>query len=135
MSCSTVPATIQDMSEVLCNTLSPAFMPHPSVSDWRKIVAGHKGLWHVPHCLGAVDAKLLEVSHKNENDIVLMASCDAKLNFTIINDENYCSLEGVTVCAPKRQVPRDWLSSTQQLLSGCPATVELRESLKSILSR
>lgn len=82
MGCSTVRCIVQETSEVLWNTLSVAFMPQPSVDDWRNIVSGYQELWHVPHCLGAVDAKLLDVSYKSENDIVLMASCDAQLNFT-----------------------------------------------------
>ncbi|EDW03847.1 uncharacterized protein LOC6562240 [Drosophila grimshawi] len=85
MGSSTVRAIIQETVEVLWNTLAPAFLPQPAVDDWQRIVAGYQAEWQVPHCLGAVDATLLDISYKSENDIVLLASCDADLNFISID--------------------------------------------------
>ncbi|XP_030555482.1 uncharacterized protein LOC115758842 [Drosophila novamexicana] len=82
MGSSTVRCIVQETSEVLWNTLAPAFLPQPNVEDWSNIVAGYQEAWQVPHCLGAVDAKLLDISYKSENDMILLASCDANLNFT-----------------------------------------------------
>ncbi|XP_034473575.1 uncharacterized protein LOC117780980 [Drosophila innubila] len=82
MGSSTVRAVVPETSEVLWNTLEPAFMPQP---NWSNIVEGYQQTWEVPHCLGAVDAKLLDVDYKGANDIILLASCDTNLNFTCID--------------------------------------------------
>ncbi|KAM8716111.1 hypothetical protein ACLKA7_003059 [Drosophila subpalustris] len=85
MGSSTVRAIVQETSEVLWNSLEPAFMPQPKALNWSKIAEGYQRTWQVPHCLGAVDAKLLDVDYKGESDIILLASCDTNLDFTCID--------------------------------------------------
>lgn len=76
---------MQETCELLWNTLAPAFLPPPNAEDWRNIALGYQRTWQWPHCLGAVDVRLLNIDYKDENDIALLASCDAHLNFHCVD--------------------------------------------------
>lgn len=46
---------------------------------------GYQRTWQWPHCLGAVDVRVLNIDFKDENGIILLASCDAQLNFNCVD--------------------------------------------------
>lgn len=82
---STIRGIVQETCELLWNILAPAFLPPPNADDWRNIAMGYQRTWQLPHCLGAVDARLLNIDYKDEYGIILLASCDAQLNFNCVD--------------------------------------------------
>ncbi|XP_022214799.2 uncharacterized protein LOC111069182 [Drosophila obscura] len=83
---STVRAIIRETCDVLWTTLSRTFMYQPKAEEeLRAIVRGYQDKFQVPHCLGAVDAKRLEISFKGKENLVLLAACDKNLIFNRID--------------------------------------------------
>ncbi|XP_030383296.1 uncharacterized protein LOC115630780 [Scaptodrosophila lebanonensis] len=82
---STVRAIVQETCDLLWNILAPAFLPQPNEQAYTNIAENYEQMWHVPHCLGAVDCKLVDLSYRGQKEIVLLASCDTNLAFTSID--------------------------------------------------
>ncbi|XP_034666863.1 uncharacterized protein LOC117900564 [Drosophila subobscura] len=82
---STVRAIVRETCDVLWTTLSPTWMAQPKEEELRAIVRGYQDKFQVPHCLGAVDAKRLEIAFKGKENLVLLAACDKNLIFNRID--------------------------------------------------
>ena len=68
----------------------------PPLSAWKNVSAGFEQRWNFPNALGAIDRKYvitqalpnsssLYFNYKKTFSIVLMAVCDAKYKFTLVD--------------------------------------------------
>ncbi|GLV33182.1 uncharacterized protein CBL_10529 [Carabus blaptoides fortunei] len=98
----TVSIVIRETCTAICEVLFPIYLPTPSVNDFCKIEEGFRHSWQFPICVGALDGKHINIrvpkmsgseffNYKKTFSIVLMASCDADLNFTMIDIGAYGS--------------------------------------------
>ena len=77
--------------------LAETYLKAPtSAADWKAIASEMFGEWNVPHCLGALDGKHVMIEcptrggyqfyiYKGFHSIVLLAMCDAKYCFTLVD--------------------------------------------------
>ena len=74
--------------------------PPSSPDDWREISRGFEDLWNLPHCVGAIDGKHVNMKCPNNSgslyynykgffSLVLMAICDSHYNFTLVDIGDY----------------------------------------------
>ena len=74
--------------------------PPSSPDDWREISRGFEDLWNLPHCVGAIDEKHVNMKCPNNSgslyynykgffSLVLMAICDSHYNFTLVDIGDY----------------------------------------------
>ena len=99
----TVSRIISETSEAIVKVLQPIYMSPPSSSDdWKKIAAEFEEIWQFPHVLGAIDGKHVQIeapahsgtlyhNYKGFFSIVLLAICDAKYNFILVDVGQYGS--------------------------------------------
>ena len=76
--------------------------PTENEEQWKKISQDFEGMWQFPHVIGAIDGKHVVIeapakpgtlyhNYKGTFSIVLLAICDAKYNFTLIDVGQYGS--------------------------------------------
>lgn len=76
--------------------------PPCSPDDWQAISKDFEEVWNLPHCVGAIDGKHVNVqcpnnsgslfyNYKGSFSFVLMAICDAHYNFTLVDIGDYGS--------------------------------------------
>lgn len=94
---------IKEKAKAIWDTLADTYLKPPSCeTDWLKISDGFYSAWTFPNCLGAIDEKHIQIqaplrsgslyfNYKKTFSIVLMACCDAKYNFTLIDIGAYGS--------------------------------------------
>ena len=74
--------------------------PPSSPDDWREISRGFEDLWNLPHCVGAIDGKHVNMKCPNNSgslyynykgffSLVLMTICDSHYNFTLVDIGDY----------------------------------------------
>ena len=97
----TVSTIIQETCEAMWIALSQDFVIAPqSEQDWKEISAKFYEEWDFPNCLGALDGKHVAIecpgfsgseyyNYKGFFSIVLMAICDARYCFTIVDIGNF----------------------------------------------
>ena len=93
----TVSNILKEVCSSIYDDLYPIYMKPPSTeAEWRHIADDFKLLWDLPHCIGAIDGKHIGIdcpkksgsnyhNYKGFFSIVLLAVCDARYNFTLID--------------------------------------------------
>ena len=94
---------LKEVCDVLYKLLAPTYLRPPSMEEeWKQIISEFLELWNMPHVIGAIDGKHVAMEcTKNTGSIyhnykgffsqVLLAVCDAKYNFTLIDVGQYGS--------------------------------------------
>lgn len=105
----TVSHIIQEILNAIWLALKDKFVSPPqSASDWKNISRDFESIWHLPHCMGAIDGKHIAMqcpkntgslyyNYQGWFSIVLMAVCDASYNFTLVDIGQYGSTNDSSV--------------------------------------
>lgn len=99
----TVHKIIHETCEAIWDILNPQYLKSPETEqDWLNIVTGFEKKWNIPHCLGALDGKHVNIqapaksgsifyNYKKTFSIVLLAACDYRYRFTMVDIGAYGS--------------------------------------------
>lgn len=93
---STAYKLIKEVCNVLVIILQPLYVKSPTMEEFRNIAEGFYKRWNFPNCLGAVDGKHVTIqappnsgstyyNYKKTFSIALMAACDYKYCFTLVD--------------------------------------------------
>ena len=94
---STITNILRETCGEIWNMLSPIYLKAPSsTEDWRAIAEQFDERWNFPGCIGALDGKHIGIecprnmgsafyNYKNFHSVVLLAMCDAKYSFTMVD--------------------------------------------------
>ena len=94
---------VSETSKAIIQVLLQDYMsPTETEDQWKNIARDFDGLWQFPHVVGAIDGKYVMTeapaksgtlyhNHKGTFSIVLLAVCDAKYNFTLVDVGQYGS--------------------------------------------
>lgn len=93
---STVGAIIKETCDVLWKVLQPIVLKPPNRECWEAIADDFLNLWNCPNCIGAMDGKHIAIkappnsgsyfyNYKHFFSIVLLATCDAKYRFVLVD--------------------------------------------------
>ena len=92
---STVSNIVRETCDGIWQTLQKTYMKCPqNLQDWLKIANEFIKEWNFPNCLGAVDGKHVCIEcprgagstlYKHFHSVVLMAVCDAKYCFSLVD--------------------------------------------------
>lgn len=100
---STVHYIIKETAQATWDALADDYLKPPSCKeDWLHIAEEFYDMWNFPYCIAAIDGKHIQIqappksgsmyfNYKKTFSIVLMACCDAKYNFTLIDIGAYGS--------------------------------------------
>ncbi|XP_068739097.1 putative nuclease HARBI1 [Montipora capricornis] len=100
---------IQETSYAIWLLLEVKYVSPPnSASDWKNISKDFESIWHLAHCIGAIDGKHIAIrcpgnsgslyyNYKGWLSIVLLAVCDASYNFTLVDIGPYGSTNDSSV--------------------------------------
>lgn len=91
---------ILETCESLWVILMPLYLKFPTEEDWLKIAADFRDKLNFPHCVGALDAKLIEMFAPKRSGSMffnymkyfstnLLAVCDAHKNFVYVDIGSY----------------------------------------------
>ena len=98
-----VSRIVSDTCEGIAKVLLPVYMSPPETEvQWRRISQEFQDIWQFPHVVGALDGKHIVIeapaktgtlyhNYKGTFSIVLLAICDAKYNFTLVDMGQYGS--------------------------------------------
>lgn len=99
----TVHCIIQEVCKAIWEALALTYVKPPDTEEeWLKISQEFNNKWNFPNCLGALDGKHINIqaprnsgsqyyNYKKNFSIVLLASCDADYNFTLVDIGAYGS--------------------------------------------
>ena len=94
---STVCGIIDSTCDSLWNVLAPEYIKRPTTQEeWKLITDDFEQIWNLPHCVGAINGKHIVLqapvnsgsnfyNYKGTFSIVLLADCDAKYCFTLLD--------------------------------------------------
>lgn len=99
---STVRNIIHETCSIIVKVLQPTYLRLPTEEEWKNICTGFLENWNFPHCVGLFDGKHVEIqtppnseslffNYKKTFSIVLMAACDYKYMFTLVDVGSYGS--------------------------------------------
>ncbi|XP_050447818.1 uncharacterized protein LOC126849729 [Cataglyphis hispanica] len=97
---STVRKIIQETCRVLAQVLQPIYLCLLTEEKWNNICTGFLESWNFSNCAGSFDGKHIEIqappnsgslffNYKKTFSIVLMAACDHKYMFTLVDIGSY----------------------------------------------
>ena len=99
----TVSHILRETCSAIWKALGEIYLKPPSSpDDWQAISKDFEELWNLPHCVGAIDGKHINMQCPNNSgslfynykgffSLVLMAVCDAHYNFTLVDIGDYGS--------------------------------------------
>ncbi|XP_016842061.1 protein ANTAGONIST OF LIKE HETEROCHROMATIN PROTEIN 1 [Nasonia vitripennis] len=98
----TVYSIIKRTCSVIHQVLSPIYVRPPCTPVWRNIIKGFEQDWQLPGCIGAVDGKhiciqsppdsgALFYNYKKFHSIALLAACNHRYEFTVVEVGAYGS--------------------------------------------
>ncbi|KAG8232220.1 hypothetical protein J437_LFUL011964 [Ladona fulva] len=84
----TISRIIEETTQLMWGTLKEAYMPVPSIEEWKNIAGRYLELWNLPNCLGAMDGKHIRIenfpnsgstnfNYKGYQSVILLGCCDA----------------------------------------------------------
>ena len=94
---STVSNIIRETCEGIWQALKDKYMKAPeTIEEWLSIATEFENEWHFPNCISAIDGKHICIecpknagssyfNYKHFHSMVLLAVCDAKYCFTLVN--------------------------------------------------
>ena len=110
LSCTSVGRIVKETCSVIWDVLSSeGFITVPkNPSEWKKIAQDFESRWNFPNCVGAIDGKHVAIqcpprggsmffNYKKFHSIVLMAVCNAKYEFTMVDIGDYGRLSDGSV--------------------------------------
>ena len=98
---STACNVVRETCKGIWSALNQKFLKAPcSAAEWKKIAVGMSNDWDFPNCVGALDGKHIAIecpansgsnyyNYKKFYSLVLMALCDSRYYFTIVDIGNY----------------------------------------------
>ena len=100
---STISEIVKEVCVAIYHVLAPLYLTTPNSSeDWKKISNDFENIWNMPHVIGALDGKHIAMdcpkysgtqdhNYKGFFSLNLLAVCDDKYNFTIVDVGQYGS--------------------------------------------
>ncbi|XP_034029945.1 putative nuclease HARBI1 [Thalassophryne amazonica] len=100
MGSTTVCRILSEICQLIWQVLHAQFVAFPNRDGWSAIAEDFWGLCNFPNCVGAIDSKHIKirapprsgsefVGNKDNQAIVLLAMCDARYKFTMIDVGSY----------------------------------------------
>lgn len=98
---SAISGIVREVCKAIWKALHPTYLKVPTTQEaWKEIAKGFQDEWNMPHVLGAVDGKHVEIecppgegsncfNYLKYHSTVLMAMCDAKYKFTYVDIGSY----------------------------------------------
>lgn len=127
---------VNQTCRAIFTALSEDHLRVPNKEQWATIASDFGRYWNFPNCIGALDGKHVRIeapdkagsryfNYKGYHSIVLMAMCDARYRFTVI-DVGACGREGDAAIFASSELAVALENNTLQL----PAPKRLPNSTK-----
>lgn len=96
MGITSIHSIIHSVCKAIWDIFAPQYLKEPSTRDWQRIAQDFYHLWNFPNCIGALDGKHINIqapansgslffNYKKTHSIVLLACCDARYIFTLVD--------------------------------------------------